>query len=202
MNKKHFSFLLILLLILGISFYQEKRVDINSSNVKEEIKYHFRNEELLDSHYQKHGIEMGFDSPTNYEIAANKVILNPLSLHKIQDDGDDIYLLEDLAIEPNEIKKIPTGIKSFFEKDEVLFLIVRSSMGFKYNIRLCNQVGVIDADYYNNPSNEGHIWVKIQNEGKEKVVIPQGESIVQGIFLKYLTTQSDRNINIERTSDY
>lgn len=95
MNKKHFSFLLILLLILGISFYQEKRVDINSSNVKEEIKYHFRNEELLDSHYQKHGIEMGFDSPVNYEIAANKVILNPLSLHKIQDDGDDIYLLED-----------------------------------------------------------------------------------------------------------
>ena len=116
--------------------------------------------------------------------------------------GYDIYLLEDLAIEPNEIKKIPTGIKSFFEKDEVLFLIVRSSMGFKYNIRLCNQVGVIDADYYNNSSNEGHIWVKIQNEGKEKVVSPQGESIVQGIFLKYLTTQSDRNINIERTSDY
>ena len=116
--------------------------------------------------------------------------------------GYDIYLLEDLAIEPNEIKKIPTGIKIFFEKDEVLFLIVRSSMGFKYNIRLCNQVGVIDADYYNNSSNEGHIWVKIQNEGKEKIVIPQGESIVQGIFLKYLTTQSDRNINIERTSDY
>ena len=116
--------------------------------------------------------------------------------------GYDIYLLEDLVIEPNEIKKIPTGIKSFFDKDEVLFLIIRSSTGFKYNIRLCNQVGVIDADYYNNSSNEGHIWAKIQNEGKEKVVIPQGESIVQGIFLKYLTTQSDRSINIERTSDY
>ena len=28
--------------------------------------------------------------------------------------GYDIYLLEDLVIEPNEIKKIPTGIKSFF----------------------------------------------------------------------------------------
>ena len=116
--------------------------------------------------------------------------------------GYDIYLLEDLVIEPNEIKKIPTGIKSFFKNDEVLFLIVRSSTGFKYNIRLCNQVGVIDADYYNNKNNEGHIWVKIQNEGKETVRIPKGESIVQGIFLKYLTTQSDRNINIERTSDY
>ena len=118
--------------------------------------------------------------------------------------GYDIYLLQDLIIEPNEIKKIPTGIKSFFEKDEVLFLIVRSSTGFKYNIRLCNQVGVIDADYYNNQNNEGHIWLKIQNEGKEKVIIPQGEAIVQGIFLKYLTTQSDKDKdrNIKRTSDY
>ncbi len=116
--------------------------------------------------------------------------------------GYDIYLLQDLIIEPNEIKKIPTGIKSFFEKDEVLFLIVRSSTGFKYNIRLCNQVGVIDADYYNNQNNEGHIWLKIQNEGKEKVIIPQGEAIVQGIFLKYLTTQSDKDRNIKRTSDY
>ena len=116
--------------------------------------------------------------------------------------GYDIYLLEDLVIEPNEIKKIPTGIKSFFEKDEVLFLIVRSNTGFKYNIRLCNQVGVIDADYYNNKNNEGHMWIKIQNEGNERVIIPKGESIVQGIFFKYLTTQSDSNIEIERTSDY
>ena len=116
--------------------------------------------------------------------------------------GYDIYLLEDLIIEPNEIKKIPTGIKSFFQKDEVLLLIVRSSSGFKYNIRLCNQVGIIDSDYYNNRDNEGHIWVKIQNEGINKVILPKGESIVQGLFFKYLTTRSDKNINIERTIDY
>lgn len=113
-----------------------------------------------------------------------------------------IYLLEDLEIEPGETKNIPTGIKSFFEKDEVLFLIVRSSTGFKYNIRLCNQVGIIDADYYNNKSNEGHIWAKIQNESKEKVFISKGKSIIQGIFLKYLTTNSDQNLNMERQSSY
>lgn len=116
--------------------------------------------------------------------------------------GYDIYLLEDLEIEPGETKNIPTGIKSFFEKDEVLFLIVRSSTGFKYNIRLCNQVGIIDADYYNNKSNEGHIWAKIQNESKEKVFISKGKSIIQGIFLKYLTTNSDQNLNMERQSSY
>lgn len=116
--------------------------------------------------------------------------------------GYDIYLLDDLVIEPGEIKKIPTGIKSYFEKDEVLFLIVRSSTGFKYNIRLCNQVGVIDADYYNNKDNEGHIFIKIQNEGTKQVRFTKGDAIVQGVFLKYLVTKSDRNLAKERTSNY
>lgn len=116
--------------------------------------------------------------------------------------GYDIYLLEDLTIKPNEIKKLPTGLKSYFQNDEALLLVVRSSMGFKYNIRLCNQVGIIDPDYYNNPDNEGHIWARIQNEGEETVMLKKGEAIVQGIFINYLTTKSDRNIDIERRSDY
>lgn len=116
--------------------------------------------------------------------------------------GYDIYLLDDLVIKPGEIKKIPTGIKSFFADDEVLFLIVRSSTGFKYNMRLCNQVGVIDCDYYNNKDNEGHIWIKLQNEGEKEVTIKKGEAVVQGIFMKYLTTDSDINLDIERTFKY
>ena len=116
--------------------------------------------------------------------------------------GYYIYLLDDLKIMPNEIKNIPTGIKAHFEKDEVLFLIVRSSTGFKYNIRLCNQVGVIDADYYNNKDNEGHIWIKIQNENDKEIFIEKGQAIVQGIFMKYLTTDSDNRKNIVRGSKY
>lgn len=116
--------------------------------------------------------------------------------------GYDIYLLEELTIKPGERKKVPTGIKSFFDKEEVLLLVVRSSMGFKYNIRLCNQVGVIDADYYNNKDNEGHIWLMIQNEGEEEYSFKKGEAIAQGLFMKYLTTKSDKNINIQRKSSY
>lgn len=116
--------------------------------------------------------------------------------------GYDIYLLKDIKLKPGEIIKLPTGLKSFFEKDEVLLLIVRSSMGFKYNIRLCNQVGVIDADYYNNKDNEGHIWIRIQNEGDKEVYLKKDEAIVQGIFLKYLTTASDKKLELERRSDY
>lgn len=116
--------------------------------------------------------------------------------------GYDICILKNIKLKPNEILKLPTGLKCFFEKDEVLLLVVRSSMGFKYNIRLCNQVGVIDADYYNNKDNEGHIWIRIQNEGDKEVAFDSGEAIVQGIFLKYLSTQSDETLKQERRSDY
>lgn len=116
--------------------------------------------------------------------------------------GYDIYLLEDLVIKPNEIVKLPTGVKSYFEDDEMLFIIVRSSTGFKYNIRLVNQVGVIDADYYNNKDNEGHMFIKIQNHSEKELKFKAGDTIVQAIFLKYLTTDDDNNLNIERGSDY
>ena len=112
--------------------------------------------------------------------------------------GYDLYLVEDLSIKPGEIKKLPTGLKAKFNEDEVLLIIVRSSTGFKYNIRLCNQVGVIDADYYNNLDNEGHMWIRIQNEGEKEVFIPKGGAVAQGVFMKYLTTDSDFNINQQR----
>lgn len=116
--------------------------------------------------------------------------------------GYDIFLLEDLELQPNEVVKLPTGLKSYFLDDEILLILVRSSMGFKYSIKLVNQVGVIDADYYNNKNNEGHIFIKIKNEGKETVKFSAGDAIVQGIFLKYLITDSDFNLNLERSSSY
>ena len=116
--------------------------------------------------------------------------------------GYDLHLLSDITLQPGETAKLPTGLKSHFQKDEVLLLIVRSGTGFKYNIRLCNQVGVIDSDYYNNPDNEGHLWTKIQNEDTVAHSFKKGDALVQGVFMKYLTTDSDQDFNLERRSDY
>lgn len=112
--------------------------------------------------------------------------------------GYDIFSICDLIIKPQEIVKIPTGIKAKMNEDEVLFLFVRSSMGFKYNIRMCNQVGVIDSDYYNNNDNEGHIWIKLQNEGPRDFIIKKGDAICQAIFTKYLTIDNEENITKNR----
>lgn len=116
--------------------------------------------------------------------------------------GYDFYLIEDIEMKPGDIVKISTGIKAHFEEDEVLMIFVRSSTGFKYNIRLVNQVGIIDADYYNNRDNEGHIFIKLQNEGDKTVSFKKGDHLAQGIFLKYLLTDSDDNNNVERRSSY
>ena len=101
--------------------------------------------------------------------------------------GYDFLAIEDYIIHSGEIKKIPTGYKAKFLSDEMLMIVVRSSMGFKYNVRMCNQVGVIESDYYNNISNEGHMWVALQNEGDKDYIINKGDAYAQGIFIKFLT---------------
>ncbi len=57
--------------------------------------YRFRNKKLLSDHYNKHGIDMGFASASEYEAAAAAVVLNPNALHKTEkEDGDDVYYIE------------------------------------------------------------------------------------------------------------
>ena len=113
--------------------------------------------------------------------------------------GYDFYALFDYTLKPGDIMKIPTGIKVQMEDDDVLFLIDRSSMGFKWNVRMCNQVGVIDADYYNNESNEGHILIKLKNEGEHDYKIELGSAIAQGIILSYNTIDNEEEIDNIRT---
>lgn len=106
--------------------------------------------------------------------------------------GYDICTPISFSLEPGASIKIPTGIKTYMLNDEVLNIYVRSSIGFKYNVRMCNQVGIIDSDYYNNEDNEGHIFVKLQNEGNETVFFKEKDRIVQGIFTKYLISDNDK----------
>ncbi len=65
----------------------------------EEIRltdYGFRNQRLQDSHFEKHGIEMGFETVEDYIEAANRVISNPDALHKLEaEDNDHIYFIEE-----------------------------------------------------------------------------------------------------------
>ncbi len=124
------------------------------------------------------------------DIKDDKELYNSYELPKRKTKysaGYDFIAIEDFELSPGEIKKIPTGYKANFLKDEMLMIVIRSSMGFKYNIRMTNQVGIIESDYYNNIDNEGHIFVSLQNEGDKTFKVQKGEAYAQGIFVKFLT---------------
>ena len=87
---------------------------------------------------------------------------------------------------------IKTGIKAYMEEDEVLYLYNRSSNPKKKGLILANSVGVVDADYYGNPDNDGHIMFAFLNTRSEDVLIKKGEAIGQGVFSKYLTVDNDQ----------
>lgn len=78
---------------------------------------HFRNDTLLNEHYQKHGIEMGFSSASAYEAAARSVVENRDALHKTEaEDGDDVYYVEST----NEFVIVSTDgyIRTYFKPND------------------------------------------------------------------------------------
>ena len=116
--------------------------------------------------------------------------------------GYDFFAIEEFTIKPGEVKKVPTGYKMMCGEDEMLMIVVRSSMGFKYNVRMCNQVGIIETDYYNNENNEGHMWVALQNHGEKEYHVMQGEAYAQGIFTKFLTVDNEDEIKGKRKGGF
>lgn len=86
---------------------------------------------------------------------------------------------------------IPTGLKSYMGSDEVLIIVPRSSSPKKQGISFPHSMGVIDSDYYENPDNDGHIFVQVINLKDEDVVIKKGDTVAQAMFQKYLTVDND-----------
>lgn len=109
--------------------------------------------------------------------------------------GYDFEAAEDIVVP--SFKKgmnpvlIPTGIKAYMDDDEVLYIYNRSSNPKKKGLILANSVGVIDKDYYSNPDNDGHIMFAFFNIKDEDITIKKGDAIGQGIFSKYLITDTD-----------
>jgi len=111
--------------------------------------------------------------------------------------GYDFYSPKDFVLKPKETILIMTGIKAYMKDNEVMQVYIRSSIGIKKHTINANCVCVIDADYYNNPKNEGNIILGLYNRGENEVDFKKGERLVQGIFTKYLKADND-NTKIER----
>ena len=105
--------------------------------------------------------------------------------------GYDFCSPMDIHLEPNESVLVPTFIRCKMNEDVVLILAPRSSLGVKYHMILSNTVGVIDADYYDNSTTEGHIYVSITNLGNKTIDISAGDRFCQGILMPYYRAVND-----------
>ena len=86
---------------------------------------------------------------------------------------------------------VPMGVKAYMPDDWYLQLSMRSSMPHKHWLMIANAPGIIDADYYNNPDNEGHIYFQVINLLPFDIILHKGDCIGQGIFLQYGVADDD-----------
>ena len=132
----------------------------------------------------------GFEKITKYAT-----VDFPMPERKTQKSaGYDFCLPEDVVLEPGKLQLVPTGVKAYMQDNEYLGMHIRSSMAVKRHLMLVNNVGIIDADYYNNADNEGHIMLALLNTGDEALALPKGECVAQGIFYNYLVADGDEDI--------
>lgn len=96
--------------------------------------------------------------------------------------------------------EIPTGIKVQLDSDKILMLAPRSSSA-RNGYMFSNTLGIIDSDYYNNPTNEGCIRVSLKAMGTSHPIFDYGDKIAQGVILQYFTTEDD-NATGKRTGGH
>ena len=112
--------------------------------------------------------------------------------------GYDVCTPIDIDLEPGAEATIPTGLKCKIDNGWALFALPKSGLGFKFYTRLANTIGLIDEDYYNNENNEGHMWVKLRNEGTKPLHIDAGKGVCQMVFLPYGITYDDESEGVRK----
>ena len=134
----------------------------------------------------------------DFEVAEDVVIPPINSMRdKIRNAVEEGWAisLDEMATITKAIKAKPTlvstGVKCCLDPNTYLQLSVRSSCPLKYWLILANGVGIIDADYYNNPDNEGEIFFQIINLSPVPIALHKGDVIGQGIIQKYEVTDDD-----------
>ncbi len=105
--------------------------------------------------------------------------------------GYDIEAAEETVLAPHRVTVVPTGLKAYMPANEYLGIHVRSGFSVRQMVSCINDEGIIDADYYNNEVNEGHIMVALYNHGDEPIIVTRGMRVAQGIFHAYRTIDGD-----------
>lgn len=118
--------------------------------------------------------------------------------------GYDFFAIDDVVLPAKKITRVMTGIKCELMPDMVLILANRSSNPSKKGLILVNGIGVVDADYYGNPDNDGEMAFEFYNILDEDVEIKKGDKLGQGFIVNFIKTENDymSSPNVIRTGGF
>lgn len=120
--------------------------------------------------------------------------------------GYDMFCAEETIVPAHGLARIPTGVKCYLHAgifaDYWLLLALRSSTPEKKGLMLANGIGVIEADYADNPKNEGHIMGLVYNFTNEPIVVKAGERILQGVIMQRHVLGRDNTTGDERKGGF
>ena len=111
--------------------------------------------------------------------------------------GHDISTPFNIKMTPHQSITIPTGLRCEMDRDYVMLIFARSSLGIKKGMTIANTVPVVDADYAY-ADNEGHIFICIKNNGEDTLELEEGDKIVQAVFVPF-GVADEEEITTERT---
>lgn len=94
--------------------------------------------------------------------------------------GLDVRSNTDVIIHSGQVVDIETKLAMQIPKGHFGMLVARSGLAFKHQIKLINDIGIIDEDYRND------IGVRLVNEGKDSYEIKAGDRIAQLLIIPYI----------------
>ena len=107
--------------------------------------------------------------------------------------GLDLRDNEDVKIYPGQIKDIESMLAIELPPGHFGMIVARSGLSFKYQIKLINDVGVVDEDY------RGNIGIRLINEGKAAYEIKKGDRVAQMIIIPYTQVQLNYTDKLSET---
>ncbi|MCK9556184.1 hypothetical protein M0R36_10280, partial [bacterium] len=160
---------------------------VNNNETTKEIAPQFKN----NPYYYGYDVDDYDDySPTHYSPASDttihfiackdvdeKDLLVP-SYKEKKAPGFGFYTIEDMIINPDEVKMIRSGWRCKIEEEYILYFEARNSLDSNKDIHVLTKPNIVTSDY------EDELKFVVWNNSKESINIPKNTMIVYGILCK------------------
>jgi len=168
---------------------QSKFGDLNMENPEEMLKSMGITSEDLESHFTEamiNKVQMKYTNDSD-----NK---EPEYAYQ-SDSGFDLRSVEDIWVQANDRKLIPTGLR--FDIPDGFEIQVRSKSGLALNqgLMVLNSPGTVDSGY------QGEVKVIIFNTTNQKIKIEKGQKIAQAVVCPVVNGRWIDLIKVEQLSE-